>query len=83
MKNYTMKIHDDSSGRFCFSEKFKRSMVNRMAHHLAQRQISVYRDELQIDLDQAEMRGRDAVLMSKWLIQLNTRVEHRADACMC
>jgi hypothetical protein len=76
MKSFADKLN----GGVCFSESFKRSLINRMAHHLAQRQIRVYRDQLQIDLEQAEMRARDHTLISKWLTQLNTPNEPRADA---
>lgn len=76
-----MKSCDESEARTCFSERFKRSMINKMAHRFAQRQIAVYRDQLQIDLDQAEMRGRDDVLLSKWLIDLVQPTQQRADAC--
>lgn len=69
-----MKIYDDSHR----PQLLLREIQGRMARRLAQRQIAVYRDQLQIDLDQAEMRGRDVVLLSKWLIDLNKPTPHRA-----
>ena len=76
-----MKIEDELAGRTFYSERFKQSMINRMAHRLAQRQIAVFRDQLQIQLDQAEMRSRDQALLSGWMLELGNSVQRRADAC--
>ena len=64
-----------------FSDRFRRSLINQMAHRLAYEHFKRARAALQGELDAAEMRGFDARLLHEWQQQLQTNVaDHSADA---
>ena len=76
-----MEIDDEYAAAARLSERFKRSLVNRLAQRMA---AAHYRDaqaQMQAMLDQAEMRGRDAQLLVEWQQQLQSR-DAGANACI-
>ena len=76
-----MKPDDKGLMSAAFSDRFRRSLINQMAHRLAHVHFSQARAVLQGELDAAEMRGLDARLLHEWQQQLQMNVADRsADA---
>ena len=63
------------------SERFKRSLVNRMAQRAANAHYRAAKGALQGQLDNAEMRGRDEALLAEWQREVDHHAVLHADAC--
>lgn len=77
-----METEDQLKAAAALSERFKRSLVNQLAHRLMKDSYQRAQRRLQGQLDQAEMRGYDAQLLVEWMDQLHTEAGHSADASM-
>jgi hypothetical protein len=64
-----------------FSDKLRRSVLNRMAQRMAEAHFVVAKRKLVDHLNEAEMCGTADELLSNWLGSLQDRDMRCADAC--